>query len=258
MASFITPLSPFRRPRLVLPRYGRGEAISPPTLLVTSLTATPGLGQVILAYTCAVPGDVAAVEIWASKTNDRSAAAHYGDCPSPTSFTHVISPQAGSFFYWVRAKDALGSNIGDWYPASSTAGVQATWNNASGGGIPFNQVTDTWINYSTTLDAKTGTLTSAAASARYKLVGTTLYFWLSIHITTNGSADGYLRATLPVSVNSTKMLAGVLTEVGAPGIFKSLCAVAPSNNTLVIFKADGTYPGSDGADIIVSGVVDLT
>jgi hypothetical protein len=99
-----------------------------PLGVVASLTATPGQGQVVLSWTLADALGVDAVEVWASKTNDRATAAHFGD-GNLSGFTHVVSPQGGGFFYWVRAVDMSRTVAGPWFPGDPLAGVQATHNN---------------------------------------------------------------------------------------------------------------------------------
>lgn len=132
--SVVTPLSPFRKHRLILPRYSDGllgPSVTP--ISVSGLTAAPGLGQVVLAWSYVdISGVVDVVEVWASRTNDLTTAAHFGDAGaapnvSLTTFTHIVGPLGSSLFYWIRARDVSG-NVGPW-SSGVNAGVQSTANN---------------------------------------------------------------------------------------------------------------------------------
>jgi hypothetical protein len=114
---------------------------------------------------------------------------------------------------------------------------------------------DAWKPFTSTLGAQSGALTTATATGRYKKIGAkTVIFSLAISITTNGTAAGYLTASLPFTggvaaqvvsgrENSStgKMLQGVL-NAGA--------------STLFILNYDNTYPGGNGYSLVLTGIIE--
>lgn len=121
---------------------------------------------------------------------------------------------------------------------------------APGAAVPA----DAWSAFTPTITAGSGTFTTVSASGRYKQNGKTVHFAVTLTITTNGTAAGWVNATLPV----TKRTGSGLSQF-APGwnqstgaaIFGVIQATAP---TLVsIFKPDGTYPGATGATLQIAG-----
>jgi len=73
---------------------------------------------------------------------------------------------------------------------------------------------------------------------------------LDITITTNGTGSGALRSTLPSNAaNFNSSLVGRSASTG-----KTLGCIVPNNgSTINIQNYDNTYPGADGAQVIVSG-----
>ncbi|MEA1651845.1 phage tail protein [Nitrospirillum sp. BR 11164] len=90
----------------------------------SGLTVLPGLRAPYLSWVNPSDADLAAIEIWASTTNDRAAAVKVASVMS-TAFTHTGLPASQTRYYWVRAVDTSG-NIGPWFPSSGTAGVSGT------------------------------------------------------------------------------------------------------------------------------------
>src|SRR5690606_9882977 len=74
--------------------------------------------------------DLATVEVWASATNDRSAALKVGE--GVDAFLHAGVPAGETRFYWVRARNVSLLN-GEWHPVSPTAGVAGTAGSAQPG-----------------------------------------------------------------------------------------------------------------------------
>lgn len=104
-------------------------------ITITNLVATPGVGQNLIAVTTAGGGlsdclsylTLQKVEIWASATNNRGAAALIGTTSTST-LPHGGLAASTTRYYWARAVDQ--SNLlGEWYPLSATAGVMATTSN---------------------------------------------------------------------------------------------------------------------------------
>ena len=98
---------------------------------VSSLTATPGVGQITLTATAVPPAGMeclaymqpAKIEFWSSATNNRGSATKVGE--SATGLVTIDGlPDGASRYSWARAIDGDG-NLGPYYPVSATAGVLA-------------------------------------------------------------------------------------------------------------------------------------
>ncbi|MBB4146019.1 hypothetical protein [Rhizobium rhizoryzae] len=98
---------------------------------VTALTAIGGVRQIMLNIVAPVEAGglpylgLGSVEIWASSTNNRAAAAKVGQT-STGQFIHSDLPSGViTRYYWARAVNVAGTP-GNWHPASATAGVPGT------------------------------------------------------------------------------------------------------------------------------------
>ncbi|MBC7136055.1 MAG: hypothetical protein H5U25_10530 [Oceanibaculum nanhaiense] len=116
--------------------------VSPIT--VSDLTATGGVGQVLLAWSngpdqCLSYRRRAAVEIWAAASNNRAGAAKVGESASNL-FVHNAS--RATRYYWARVRDASGY-FGPWFPVSDTAGVSGIAAQAATGDIGSGAVGET-------------------------------------------------------------------------------------------------------------------
>lgn len=97
-------------------------------LYVSALRTLGSVGQVDLSWTLVDPIagkgptylKINAVEVWASATNDRSAASLVGEGLQTFSHTGLSSGQA--YYYWVRPRNNAGQ-YGDWFPLLETDGV---------------------------------------------------------------------------------------------------------------------------------------
>lgn len=105
-----------------------------------------------------------------------------------------------------------------------------------------------WQSYSPTLTAASGSYGTATASVRYTVSGKTVSYRAVVTITANGSAAGSVNITLP--------LATTVPSVGygrAANISGKMLQGYISGSTLSIYNYDGSYPGSDGENLVVSG-----
>ncbi len=99
--------------------------------------------------------------------------------------------------------------------------------------------------------AQTGTITTAAVTMRYKQVAKRVYYKAQVTITTNGTGAGYVSITLPFASNDNYVGTGRTSSISL--------STMTSASTLRIYKAsDQSYPGSDGAVLIVSGWYETT
>jgi hypothetical protein len=109
-----------------------------------------------------------------------------------------------------------------------------------------------WASHNPSVASSSGSLGTHAASCRYQQRGRTVELTLSVAITTNGSASGYITATLPFTSKSdgSFVLAGRENTSG-----KALQGyIAANSNVVQIFAYDNSYPGGDGNVLVLSGV----
>lgn len=89
-----------------------------------TLTAVGGVFENILSWNYSTNGfDIANVELWGSKVNDRANALVIAVVPWPTVEYHHVGLEPGIYwYYWCRAVDASGK-YSPWFPVSATGGV---------------------------------------------------------------------------------------------------------------------------------------
>ena len=139
-----------------------------------------------------------------------------------------------------------------------------TFTNDSGGidfrgnQVYFNGVAPGSLKTSSpTITAAAGTFTSVAASMRHKKIGHLVWFQVTIAITTNGSAATGVICPLPAGLTATGdwTPAGINATTGV-GL---ATYIANGGTTMSIVKAsDGSYPGANGTNLIVSGVFEAS
>jgi hypothetical protein len=112
-----------------------------------------------------------------------------------------------------------------------------------------------WTGYTPTITAGSGTFTSVSATGAYCTIGKVTFFTITVTITTNGTAAGYVQATLPNTVATLATVAG--REDAATGAMVQ-AKLTNGTATARIFKYDNNYPGVDGAIITISGQYENT
>lgn len=115
-----------------------------------------------------------------------------------------------------------------------------------------------WTAWVPTVTPGSGSFTTlGTVTARYKQIGKTVFFYISIPITTNGTAAGFIQATLPFTAANTSNQSAVGRENSLTG--KSLGARIVLNTANLQFTFyDATYPGANGASIDASGQYETT
>ncbi|OMQ42826.1 hypothetical protein BKP54_21330 [Ensifer sp. 1H6] len=110
-----------------------------------------------------------------------------------------------------------------------------------------------WDSYTPSATPASGTFTTATATGRYRVRGKSVEFSASLSITTNGTAAGGINISLPFQAAAGVGYALAADERAASGV---LCraSVAASGLTAQVFRYDNTYPGGNGAVIVISGV----
>lgn len=107
------------------------------------------------------------------------------------------------------------------------------------------------IAWTPTITASSGTFTATSATAFYQLDPADPLIVegrIAIAITTNGTAAGEVRATLPFTSSADGVAAAVVGYEGSTGV-SVLGIIGTSSNSLRILKYDGTYPGGSGTSL---------
>jgi hypothetical protein len=115
-----------------------------------------------------------------------------------------------------------------------------------------------WQTYTPTLSASSGTLTTATGTGLYRRRGNIVYLKMDINITTNGTAAGELRFSLPIATTGTYGNTFHGKERGLTG--KAVVGFANGGGATVcgLQFYDGAYPGANGSVINVSGFYEVT
>lgn len=114
-----------------------------------------------------------------------------------------------------------------------------------------------WSAQTVTPTAGSGTLTTASATWRFKVIGKTAFYELSITITTNGSGATSIIVPLPTgwSPKAGSTCSGVGTAISGAQV----SGYAPAaGSTMIVRKYDATYPAVSGENFVLSGVLELT
>lgn len=106
-----------------------------------------------------------------------------------------------------------------------------------------------WQSFATSVTTKTGSITTLGlVDLFYQLAGGVCHFTANISITTNGTGAGSVDFTLP------RTAAGFGTVYGKELVSgKALSGIVTASNIEDLQFYDGTYPGSDGCTLVVSG-----
>jgi hypothetical protein len=112
-----------------------------------------------------------------------------------------------------------------------------------------NTLSPSWTAYTPVITASSGSFTAVSATGRYLKVGKTVSLQVDISITTNGTANTAVLASLPFAAVGNSILAG--REMNATGIMLS---GTTSNSVLVIETYANAYPAANGYRLIVSGI----
>jgi hypothetical protein len=105
-------------------------------------------------------------------------------------------------------------------------------------------------NYTPIITAGSGAFTTVSATGRFFQFGKFVHCNIRINITTNGTAAGYVLATLPVTAASVDAGHGVGREDAVVGTI--LEAKLLTTTSLYIANYNASYPGADGYQLGVS------
>ncbi len=110
-----------------------------------------------------------------------------------------------------------------------------------------------WTSYSPSLTCQSGgPLTVASSTGRYKTLGKTVFVQIAVTITTNGTCATWVNASLPVQVANNYYVISGREELISQKMLQG--AMSPGSVSVAIINYDNTYPGANGALLIVSGV----
>lgn len=114
-----------------------------------------------------------------------------------------------------------------------------------------------WSTQTVTPTAGAGTLTSASAVWRFKVIGKTAFFNCVCTITTNGTGASSINIPLPTgwTAKATSAWGGQ----GAAVSGKAFSArVTSGGSSAILLQYDATYPASNGEVLAFNGVLELT
>lgn len=158
--------------------------------------------------------------------------------------THLFSNQTGSS-HIVDAGDTVFSPIGSY-----------TYKNITG---QYTNLKAEWTDWVPTVTSTAGTLTTVTTeAAKYMQRGKEVHFRISILITTNGTGATSINITLPVTVtagagnNQGSVIPGRET-VNTGHMLQGRCL----GTNCVVTKYDSSYPGGNGARLVLSGTVQV-
>lgn len=108
-----------------------------------------------------------------------------------------------------------------------------------------------WTTVAIAPVADSGALTSANGTFSYRRMGKTCFFRLVINIVTNGTGNGYIKFTLPFNAAAGAGEHNFIGRVAANAMVGFIVPGAPSILGMTTYS--GTYPGSNGAVLNMSG-----
>ena len=123
----------------------------------------------------------------------------------------------------------------------------------SGGGT--GDTGTAWTSVSSTITASSGTFTTASGTVRYKTLGKTVFFNISVTVTTVGSASGVVFATLPFVAAASGACSGREIAVNGWALTGTLTA---SSASLAILNYANAFPAANGYILVLNGVAETT
>jgi len=108
-----------------------------------------------------------------------------------------------------------------------------------------------WANYTPTITAASGTITTSSGTIRWRRRGKVVELYGTITITTNGTGAGNINFTLPV------VPAGTVSGNGYTSAPVAVIVIFDTGSGGRLFKYDSTYPGVTGQSIVFSGSYEI-
>ncbi|OHV17755.1 hypothetical protein BK022_03615 [Methylorubrum extorquens] len=111
--------------------------------------------------------------------------------------------------------------------------------------------TGAWTAYAPVVTPASGTITTPGTiQGWYQVTGKRVDVNINVNITTNGTASGYLFVGLPLPAARATFIPGGEQNVTGKALRPIVAAGA---STLVVVNYDNTYPGVNGALLVISG-----
>jgi hypothetical protein len=112
------------------------------------------------------------------------------------------------------------------------------------------------ITWTPTISASSGSITTSSVGyAVYRLINRTVFFSISITVTTNGTGAGFLRFTPPTG--SPQYGGNFTARNGTSGV-GLIATVATAGSQVLISTTAGAYPVADGQTVVCQGFYFLT
>lgn len=108
-----------------------------------------------------------------------------------------------------------------------------------------------WTTYTPTVTSQGGTITAYTASGIYLNVGKSVYYSVSITITTAGTATGFLKCSLPSTPNFA--FSGTSQNTNITGVSGSAQTPSGDANLYINNYANVTYIAT-GSNVVASGM----
>lgn len=133
---------------------------------------------------------------------------------------------------------------------AAAAAVTGTLPIANGG---TNDTGTAWSTYTPTITAQAGTPTTVTAAGRFKTIGKTVFFQLTVTITAIGTATGLLNATLPVTAVTGPIQVASGVESAITG---KLCKsfISSGSTTVALSFYDNTSVWANSNVVTAEGV----
>ena len=116
---------------------------------------------------------------------------------------------------------------------------------------PTNFTLGASTSFVPTIAATSGTITTSSGTGQYIRLGKLVWFTMTLTITTNGTGAGALTATAPFTAAQPASILGRENALTGVPVFGRMSA---SSNLVTIVTGTPTYPATDGAIIIMSGM----
>jgi hypothetical protein len=107
-----------------------------------------------------------------------------------------------------------------------------------------------WQSYTPTITSASGSFTSVSATGKFRQIDSVMHVSITITITTNGTAAGNIRATLPTTAAAAAILPG---KEGAVAGTMFVGSTVAADNKVYISRYDGVYGATNGYVITVAG-----
>lgn len=111
-----------------------------------------------------------------------------------------------------------------------------------------------WQSYTPVITPQAGSFTSVSATGRHLTLGNIVFVQMEITITTNGTASGFITASLPSTPSQGAVFNGLERAVAGWVVRGQIWVGTP---ICTITKYDTTYPGGNGYVLLLNGQYEI-